>query len=297
MVGRLQDLQRSFMRHLRAEGRSPNTLRLYGQAVTFFSRWLDSEGRTATLDELNRPAIREWLAVLSDTHEPGTVKVRYRGLHRFCSWLVEEGELSDNPMSTLSPPTLKMKPVPVITDDELAALLKACAGKTFSDRRDEALIRFLLDCGVRISEACALRVDQLDLDQGMAIVKGKGNKVRPVYFGARTARALDRYVRIRSAHRWAHLDALFLTQRGALSADGARDRVRIRGAMAGIDALHPHRFRHTFAHDFLMSGGQERDLKRLAGWTSDVMLERYGASAADARAKAAAQRLKRGERV
>jgi integrase len=85
-----------------------------------------------------------------------------------------------------------MKPVPVITDDELATLLKACTGKTFNDRRDEALIRFLLDCGVRISEACALRVDQLDLDRGMAIVKGKGNKVRPVYFGARTARALDR---------------------------------------------------------------------------------------------------------
>lgn len=297
MVGRLQDLQRSFLRHLRAEGRSPATLRLYGQAVTFFSRWLEDQGRDATLEELNRPAIREWLAVLSDQQEPGTVKIRYRGLHRFCSWLVEEGELPDNPMSTLSPPTLKMKPVPVITDDELTALLKACAGTDFNDRRDEALIRFLLDCGVRVSEACGLRLDQLDLDQGMAIVLGKGNKVRPVYFSARTTRALDRYVRMRSQHRWSHLDALFLTQRGALSPDGARERVKIRGAMAGIDALNPHRFRHTFAHDFLMSGGQERDLKRLAGWSSDVMLERYGASAADARAKAAAQRLKRGDRV
>jgi site-specific recombinase XerD len=297
VTAHLQDLQRSFLRHLRAEGRSPATLRLYGQAVTFFSRWLESQGRDATLEELNRPAIREWLAVLSDTHEPGTVKVRYRGLHRFCSWLVDEGELPDNPMSTLSPPTLRMKPVPVIGDEELAALLKACNGKEFSDRRDEALIRLLLDCGVRISEACSLRLDQLDLDQGMAIVNGKGSKVRPVYFSARTARALDRYVRIRARHRWAHLDALFLTQRGALSPDGARDRVRIRGTMAGIDALHPHRFRHTFAHDFLMSGGQERDLKRLAGWSSDAMLERYGASAADARAKAAAQLLKRGDRV
>jgi site-specific recombinase XerD len=80
------------------------------------------------------------------------------------------------------------------------------------DGRDEALIRFLLGCGVRVSEACGLRVDQLDLDQDMAIVKGKGSKVRPVYFGARTARALDRYVRVRAHHRWAHLDALFLTQ-------------------------------------------------------------------------------------
>jgi site-specific recombinase XerD len=297
VTAHLQDLQRSFLRHLRAEGRSPATLRLYGQAVTFFSRWLESEGREATLDELNRPAIREWLAVLSDNHEPGTVKVRYRGLFRFCSWLVDEDELTENPLKTLAPPTLKMKPVPVISDDELVALLKACAGKDFNDRRDEAFVRFLLDCGVRVSEACGLRLDQLDLDQGMAIVKGKGSKVRPVYFGARTARALDRYVRARSQHRWAHLDALFLTQRGGLSPDGARERVKIRGAMAGIDALHPHRFRHTFAHDFLMAGGQERDLKRLAGWSSDVMLERYGASAANARAKAAAQRLKRGDRV
>ena len=83
----------------------------------------------------------------------------------------------------------------------------------------------------------------------------------------------------------------------ALSAHGARERMKVRAAMAGIDDLHPHRFRHTFAHDFLMAGGQERDLKRLAGWSPDSMLERYGASAADARAKAAAQRLKRGDRV
>jgi site-specific recombinase XerD len=173
VTAHLQDLQRSFLRHLRAEGRSPNTLRLCGQAVTFFSPWLESQGRTATLDELNRAAIREWLAVLSDTHEPGTVKIRYRGLYRFCAWLVEEDELAANAMATLSPPTLKMKPVPVITDDELAALLKACNGREFANRRDEALIRLLLDCGVRISEACGLKVADLDLDQGMALVKGK----------------------------------------------------------------------------------------------------------------------------
>jgi len=104
--------------------------------------------------------------------------------------------------------------------------------------------RLLLDCGVRVSEACGLRLDQLDLDQGMALVKGKGSKVRPIYFSARTVRALDRYIRMRSRHRWAHLDALFLTQRGALSPDGARDRVKIRGTMAGVDAMHPDRFRN-----------------------------------------------------
>ena len=91
--------------------------------------------------------------MLSDDHEPGTVKVRYRGLFRFCSWLVDERELVGNPMTTPSAPELNMKPVPVITDAEPAALLKACSGKDFNDRRDEALIRVLLDCGLRISAA------------------------------------------------------------------------------------------------------------------------------------------------
>ncbi|WP_418063962.1 tyrosine-type recombinase/integrase [Pimelobacter simplex] len=305
---RLEDLHRSFSRHLRAEGLSDRTVTIYGQAITFFCRWLTEQGREATLEEFSRPAIREWLAQLADNgQEPGTIKTRYRGLFRFAGWLVDEGELAAHPMKTLSPPEPKAKPVPVLADAELAALMKACDGKEFAERRDEALIRVLLDCGVRVSEACALTVPLyddrgrlvagIDLDDGMALIKGKGAKVRPVYFGARTSRALDRYIRVRRTHRWTHLDALFLTQRGALSADGARERVKIRGEQAGIVDLHPHRFRHTWAHDFLMNGGQERDLKRLAGWSSDVMLERYGASAADARARAAAQRLRRGDRV
>jgi site-specific recombinase XerD len=297
MPERLQDLGRSFARHLRAEGRSERTTVIYGQSIRFFSNWLEAQGRTATVDEVNRAAVREWLAQLSDTHEPSTVKTRYRGLFRFCGWLVDEDELTENPMKTLSPPEPQSKPVPVLSDVELEALVKVCTGKDFAHRRDEAIVRLLLDCGLRVSELCGLSVDGVNLDSGMALVRGKGAKVRPIYFGARTARAVDRYLRTRAPHRWAHLDALFLSQRGAMTPDGVRERIRVLGDAAGIPDLHPHRFRHTWAHDFLMAGGQERDLKRLAGWSSDVMLERYGASAADARAKAAAQRMKRGDRV
>jgi hypothetical protein len=100
MAAHLQDLQRSFLRHLRAEGRSTATLRLYGQAVTF----------SLPLARIPRP-------------------------HNH--------------------PRLKIKPVSVITDMELAALLKACAGKDFNDRRDEALVRLLLDCGVRVPKPAA----------------------------------------------------------------------------------------------------------------------------------------------
>jgi hypothetical protein len=121
------------------------------------------------------------------------------------------------------------KSVRTVVIYELAALMKSCAGKDFRDRRDEAIIRLLLDCGLRVSELCTLTVQGTDLDQGMAIVQGKGRKVRPIYFGARTTRALDRYIRARSRERWAHLDALFITQRGSLSPDGrlgADDRPR-----------------------------------------------------------------------
>lgn len=297
MSANLTDLGKSFARHLRAEGKAPRTIKLYGMSVQMFADWLTARGTAPTLDAFTRDNIREWLADLSEDRAAGTVRTRYRGLFRFAGWLVDEEEIDSHPMRALSPPEAKASPVPVLTDGELTALLKACKGKAFTDRRDEAMIRVLLDTGIRVSELCGLTTESVDLDNGMALVRGKGDKVRPVYLSARTVAALDRYARARSAHRHAYLSAYFLTQRGALSTDGAREMIRARGRAAGIDGLHPHRFRHTFAHDFLMAGGQERDLKRLAGWTSDVMLERYGASAADARARHAAQRLRRGDRV
>lgn len=267
-------------------------------SVTLFAEWLTEHDRPATLGELTRGAIREWLADLAQTHQASTVRTRFAGLRRFCGWLLTEGEIDNHPMRGMSAPVGVTKPVPVLSDGELAALVKACAGKDFADRRDEAMMRVLLDCGVRVSELCGLKATDVDLDREMALVAGKGGKIRPVYFGARTIRALDRYLRERRRHRWAHLDALWLTQRGALSTDGARERVKVRARQAGLaDRMHPHRFRHTFAHDFLLSGGGERDLMRLAGWSSDAMLSRYGAAGADVRAQQAAKRLRRGDRV
>jgi integrase len=182
--------------------------------------------------------------------------------------------------------------VPVLNDDELAALLKACQGKTLVDRRDEAVIRFLIDTG------CKLR--------GVRI-RPRGPRPRP--------RAGDRHRQgpqdpagvLRSPHHQGPLDhylraaitplhalpGTFLFQRGQLSPDGVRDLLTRRAKLAGLTGLNPIRFRHTFAHDFLLAGGQERDLKRLAGWSSDVMLERCGSSPADVRAREAVKRMRR----
>lgn len=294
----LIDLAASFARDNRARGKARMTIKVYDATIRMFAEWLAEHDQPATVAELTRDHIRGWLADLSEDRAPATVATRHAAMRRFVSWLLEEGEITTDPMNNVKAPPVKQKPVPLLSDAELAALLKTCSGRTFEDRRDEAVLRVLLDAGVRVSELAGLAVDDVNLDAECAFVTGKGGKTRPIYFGVRTTRALDRYLRERRKHRYAHLPTFFLSQRGPLGVDAIRERLRLRAEQAGLPGrMNPHRFRHTFAHDFLVSGGQERDLKKLAGWSSDIMLERYGSSAADMRAREATRRLRRGDRV
>ena len=220
-------------------------------------------------------------------------------MRRFVNWLLTEEIITTDPLAGISVDKPEPPPVPILSDEELTALLGACKGRTFNGLRDTVMIRLLIDTGMRVSELTGIDLKHLDLDTTTVQVTGKGSRVRAAYFGAKTAVALDRYLRARRGHRYGTDPALLLGERGRFTADGVRERLKVRAAMAGLDpaTVHPHRFRHTNAHDFLLAGGQERDLKRLMGWRSDEMLSRYGASAADHRAREAAKRLRRGDRV
>jgi integrase len=120
-----------------------------------------------------------------------------------------------------------------------------------------------------------------------------------VRFGPKTGRALSRYLRARAGHREVGLPQLWLAVRGdqPLAANGVKLMLKRRGQRAGVPDVHAHRWRHSYAHEWKLAGGDTGDLMLLLGWTSDDMPRHYGASAAAERAQQIQARLGIGERV
>lgn len=294
----LRDAWASYLRHLRAAGRSPRTLKTYTQALDAFDRYREAHGWPDTLSDVRREHLEEWLAWEIAEHRPQTALTHYRGLGTFFRWLVDEEELEKSPMARLKPPKVPLTPPPVLTDADLTALLRACRGKAFGDRRDAALLWLLIDTGMRAGELCGITLNDLDLDLQVVRVTGKGRRTRAVPFGAKTAAALDRYLRLRSGHEHRSDPHAFLGLRGPITTSGLYQIVQARGRQAGLDRrIWSHLFRHTMAHMWLAAGGGELDLQMIAGWSDGTMLRRYGASAAADRARDAHRRLSPADRL
>lgn len=291
----LPALLRSWLLALRAERKARETLKSYRTGVERFIAWTQDEGVPTLLD---RPTVNAWTAdMIRNGLEGSTVRTRQLAVRLFSTWLADEGEIDIDVLASLKPIKVDDKIVEPLSDDELTAMIKTCQGKSFRDRRDEAIIRIMAETTARASETANMTVEDTDAYHGTAIIRrGKGGKGRVVPFSPTAGRALDRYLRLRRSHKLAALPNLWLGERGRpLGYFGLYQTLCARAEMAGIKGFHPHRLRHTGATRWLTAGGSEGGLLAVGGWKDRRMLDRYVKATAAIRAAEESRTLDLGD--
>ncbi len=131
------------------------------------------------------PTVTKWVDDLPTSGaEASTARSRQLAVRRFSAWLAEEGEIDRDDLIGLKPPKLDTKVVESLTNDQVAALIKVCQGREFRDRRDEAIVRLMVETGLRSEELLSMTLPDVDLPRGSAVVRrGKGGMGRTVPVG------------------------------------------------------------------------------------------------------------------
>jgi site-specific recombinase XerD len=289
----------SWRRSLMAENKAPNTIAGYLLAHERFGAFLAAQGLPQRPEAIRREHVEAWLVAMFDEqrYKPRTVANRYEGLHAWFTWLEGEEEIAASPMRRMRAPHVPMDHKPVLTDEQVKALLATCSGRSFVDRRDLALMMLLFDTGMRRGDLVSITLEHLNLDDQSVVIRAKGRDERMVAFGRQTVRVLDRYLRARATQPHAQDPHLFIGQHGKMGGTGIYWVLTERAKQAGLEGIHPHRLRHKFSHEFLAAGGQEGDLMEQNGWTTTKMARHYGAALRNQRAREAVKRLSPADRM
>jgi integrase/recombinase XerC/integrase/recombinase XerD len=194
------------------------------------------------------------------------------------NWIVAEGGIDGSPMATVKAPIDRPDQILPFTQEQVTQIL-AASQKTSHPKRDYAICLFLLDTGLRVSELCSLKFGQLDMLAKTALVEGKGQKKRSIYFGRQTSKALWSYLReeVRDPEQAVFINDTGINAGHTMSRNGVLLMMRRLAKIANIPTvrLSPHTFRHTFAIEFLRNGGNQFTLMALLGHTDVKMTQRY----------------------
>lgn len=278
------DLADSWKLTLRAERKSAGTITTYRRGLIAYAKWCERRGEDPLL---TRSHVQTFLAEFFDGGGKPTTAGNYlTALRLFVAWAVAEEELETDEVASINFPKQSQQYRPPIAREELEAIVATCDRKSYIGRRDEAVLRFMVDTGGRSSEILSVRLSNIWIPKGRVLFLGKGDKERLAAFGSETALALDRYLRLRRKHRLAEsTDLLWLGDRGRSFTYAALwPMVKKRAALAGVDDVHPHRFRRTFADNWLSEGGSTDGLMAIAGWDSMEMIKLYAGARANVRA-------------
>lgn len=275
-----------FLAHLATDkGASVYTQRNYRQALTEFVRWHAGERKSAPAwDALQRDDFRGYLRFLGRNNlSRAAIRLRFSALRTFYHFLIRHGVLGTTPIKNLSLPKLEKRLPRFLTRQQMEDLLAAPAklletqrekkgpGRPVSDevcRRDVAVLETIYSCGLRISELCGLRVEDINFSEQMVRVRGKGKKERLVPIGQPALKAIENY--------WAQLleppapampaFRTDTTKAPPLSPLQLSRRLKTYLRLAGLDpALTPHKLRHSYATHLLDAGADLRSVQELLG--------------------------------
>jgi site-specific recombinase XerD len=276
--------QEGFFLNVASRGLSESTKRDYENTTNKFIAYVGAE---KPIDMVTVHDIEGFLA--ANNHLSKKTLLNYHtGLSAMWNWALGEKLVTENIVRSLTPPKPEIREIVPFTENELKLMLSSLeksrpykrSGKKISDHsipgadRNRAMILLLVDTGLRASELCSILIKDVDTRNHRILVMGKGTKERMVQYSARTGQAIWRYLASRADAR--PTDPLFTTLDGhALGKDRLARILDAIGGRAKITNVHPHRFRHTFAIQFLRNGGDPFTLQMLLGHSTLDMVKRY----------------------
>lgn len=270
--------------HLRDEKRrSPNTVAAYASDATQFATWAHDLGMDGP-DEVVLPTLRRWLGHLAERGDArSSIARRSSSIRVWFSLLEQRGTLAKDPAALLQPPKQR-KPLPrVLRPEQVVALLEAPPADDSVGVRDRALLELLYSSGARVTEACSLDLDALDLRRGRVRLYGKGRKERLVPLGEHAVVRLQTWIATGRPELLGRGEAdpdaqqaVFLGARGGrLGTRAARDVVTRYAKQAAIGHVTPHTLRHSYATHLLEGGADLRAVQELLGHAALVTTQRY----------------------
>lgn len=252
------------------DGLGEKTRQAYRSDLARLSTWLQEQPGRPLLTEVRRADLLAWMSRgLAEGVKSSTAARRLSGLRRFYRFLLREGVMAEDPTLRIDSPRLPRRLPDSLTEDEVEALLAEPDPELPIELRDRAMLEILYGCGLRVSELTQLRVDQVNLRQGVVRVSGKGGKERLVPLGEEALDWLQQYM---SGARGELLkgrpsDALFPGNRPtAMTRQTFWHRIKLYASRVGINKhLSPHTLRHAFATHLLNHGADLRVVQMLLG--------------------------------
>ena len=275
-----------------ADGKSESTITWYRDILKLLTRYLKENIHTNKIGEFNIENARSYVLYLRSRNKfsrhtntitqnsglsPQTVRGHIRGLKAFSSWLYREQYTEENKLRYLKIPKAPIKLIEPLTDQEINTITSSINHESPTGFRNHAIFVTALDNGLRASELTDIAISQLDLKSGYVKVMGKGSKERIVPVGDFVKMTLWNYInRIRPEPSTPDCDKLFLSPSGRpITANTIKLVFSRLSKSSGVERLHAHLCRHTFAINYLLNGGDIFSLKEILGHTTLEMVNHY----------------------